>query len=75
MSDVCHCGEPYEAHTNGCCEKTHCDEFHVDVERSPALTEGDIDFLQSILDRDFAPIAEQDRADALIEKLRHRLFS
>lgn len=74
MNDFCVCGEPWSAHKDGKTPK--CAEFRIDVERSPQLTEDDIDFLAGVVDGNFYAdnAHDQDRADGIIEKLRHQLF-
>lgn len=76
MNDVCVCGEPWLAHKGGVCQKTKCAEFMVDPKRSPAVSEDDLDFLAGVIDGNFYAdnAHDQDRADGIIEKLRHQLF-
>jgi hypothetical protein len=70
MNDMCLCGQPYSAHEEGYCQESGCDEFRVDVAKSPPVTREDVEFIADILDRDHSTIPNQERADAIIEKLR-----
>jgi hypothetical protein len=71
--DICVCGESLARHYDEQAPLV-CDEFRMDLAKSPLLVPQDLVTLSESLDGDFCSIEHQTQAEDIVEKIARMLF-